>query len=266
MSNVILEKKGHTAIVTLNRTETLNALCSSFIGEINEVLDMIESDPDIYTAIIIGTGNSFIAGADIPEMVDQTPDEILEWSSLGSDLNLRLESLSIPVIAAINGYALGGGLELAMACDIRIASQSASMGLPEVKLGVICGAGGTQRLPMIVGESIAKEMIFTGKTVNAEEALKIGLISKVCPSEDLLEEAQKLALSIEKNGQLAVKAAKKAINHGLGKGPSDGSVPGLKEACLFERKTFAPLFDTEDQKIGMDGFLKKEKNIKFKNK
>lgn len=262
MSDIILEKKGHTAILTLNKKETMNALCSSFLADINTALDNVESDPEIYTLIITGTGKSFIAGADIEEMVNKTPDEILEWSGLGSGLNLRIESMQIPVIAAINGYALGGGLELALACDIRIVSESARMGLPEVKLGVICGAGGTQRLPEIVGESIAKEMIFTGKSINAGEALKIGLISKVVPSDKLLEEALELALCIEKNGQLAVRAAKKAVNYGLAKGTS----PSIEEGCIFERKAFAPLFDTEDQKIGMGRFLRKEKDIVFKNK
>lgn len=258
MSNVILEKMGHTAVMTLNKKDTMNALCRSFIQEINKALDDVEADPDIYTLIITGTDKAFVAGADIPEMIDQTPGEIFEWSSLGSGLNLRIEAMQLPVIAAINGYALGGGLELAMACDIRIASENAKMGLPEVKLGVICGAGGTQRLPAIVGEGIAKALIFTGRTIDAEEALKIGLVNKVVPAEELLEEAQRLALSIENNGQLAVRAAKKAINYGRNTSIEDG--------CIFERKTFAPLFDSEDQKIGMGGFLQKEKDIKFKNR
>lgn len=261
MSDVLLKKIGHTAIMTLNRTASMNALCEKFINDINDILDEVEADNDIYTLIITGTGKSFVSGADIEEMIDMTSEEILEWSGLGSGLNLRIEHMEIPVIAAINGYALGGGLELALACDIRIASQSARMGLPEVKLGVICGAGGTQRLPEIVGESIAKEMIFTGRTITSDEALSIGLVSKVFPDEKLMDAALDTALSIEKNGQLAVKAAKKSINYGLGKG-----LPSIEEKCLFERETFAPLFDTEDQRIGMGGFLNKEKEITFKNR
>lgn len=261
MGDVLLKKIGHTAIMTLNRTASMNALCEKFINDINDVLDEVEADNDIYTLIITGTGKSFVSGADIEEMIDMTPEEILEWSGLGSGLNLRIEHMEIPVIAAINGYALGGGLELALACDIRIASQSARMGLPEVKLGVICGAGGTQRLPEIVGESIAKEMIFTGKSITSDEALSIGLVSKVFPDEKLMDAALDIALSIEKNGQLAVKAAKKSINYGLGKG-----LPSVEEKCLFERETFAPLFDTEDQKIGMGSFLNKEKEITFRNR
>ena len=236
----------------------MNALCKSFIEAINAALDKVEADSDIYTLIITGTDKAFISGADISEMANMNSKEIMAWSGLGSNLNLRIESLAFPVIAAINGYALGGGLELALSCDIRIASTSSVMGLPEVKLGVICGAGGTQRLPATVGESTAKEMIFTGKVLNAEEALKTGLVSRVVPPEKLLSEAISIAAAIERNGQLAVKAAKQAINFGRNASIEDG--------CLFERKTFSRLFETEDQKIGMNGFLNKEKDIIFKNK
>ena len=268
MSNVLLNKIGHTAVLALNKKETMNALCKSFIEDINKALDQIESDDDIYTVIITGTDKAFIAGADISEMFNLTPDEMLDWSGLGSNLNLRLEKMQLPVIAAINGYALGGGLELAMACDIRIAAETAKMGLPETKLGVICGAGGTQRLPAIVGEGISKELVFTGRTIDAEEALRIGLVNKVVSGDSLMDEAMELALSIEKNGQLAVRAAKKAINYGLGKGAAEDcpSALSIEDGCFFERKTFAPLFDTEDQKIGMGGFLRKEKDIEFKNR
>lgn len=258
MPDVIIEKRGHTAVMTLNRSETMNALCRSLIDDINCALDEIETDDDIYTVIITGTGKSFISGADISEMVDMSPEEIMEWSGLGSRLNLRLEAMSLPVIAAINGHALGGGLELALACDIRIASQNARMGLPEVKLGVICGAGGTQRLPAIAGDSLAREMIYTGRIIDADEALKANIISRILPAEELLDAAMDIALSIERNGQLAVRAAKRAINFGKNVSIEDG--------CTFERKAFAALFDTEDQKIGMRGFLNKEKEIRFKNK
>lgn len=258
MPDVIIEKRGHTAVMTLNRSETMNALCRSLIDDINCALDEIETDDDIYTVIITGTGKSFISGADISEMVDMSPEEIMEWSGLGSRLNLRLEAMSLPVIAAINGHALGGGLELALACDIRIASQNARMGLPEVKLGVICGAGGTQRLPAIAGVSLAREMLYTGRIIDADEALKAGIISRILPAEELLDGAMNIALSIERNGQLAVRAAKRAINFGRNSSIEDG--------CTFERKAFAALFDTEDQKIGMRGFLNKEKEIRFKNK
>ena len=259
MSDIIFEKKSHTALLTLNRTDTMNVLNADFIGNINAALDMAESDSDIYTIVITGAGKAFIAGADIEEMVDKTSSEIMEWSALGSGLNLRLERLQLPVIAAINGYALGGGLELAMACDIRIASDNAKMGLPEVKLGVICGAGGTQRLPGIVGEGIAKEMIFTGKTISAQEARRIGLVNHVTTPETLLETALDMAKAIEKNGQLAVRAAKEAVDFAMG-------AADIEASCLREREIFSALFDTEDRKIGMKGFLNKEKNIVFKNR
>ena len=147
MSDVILEKKGHTAVITVNRPQTLNALCEELISHINVALDDVENDPDIFTAVITGTGKAFIAGADIGEMYEKDRESIRKWAQLGCDLNMRIENMPIPVIAAINGYALGGGLELALACDIRIASDKAKLGLPETSLGVICGAGGTQRLP-----------------------------------------------------------------------------------------------------------------------
>ena len=254
MSDIIFEKKSHTALITLNRPDAMNALNENFIRQINDALDAAEADPDIYTIVITGSGKAFVVGADIEEMVNQTSAEIMEWSALGSGLNLRLERLQLPVIAAINGYALGGGLELAMACDIRIASENAKLGLPEVKLGVICGAGGTQRLPKLVGEGVAKEMIFTGKPISAAEAQAIGLVNRVTVPEALLDTALALANAIESNGQLAVRAAKKAISS------------SMEAGCIREREIFSALFDTEDQKIGMRGFLKKEKSIVFKNK
>lgn len=258
MENVSYQKTDNTALITLNKADTLNALSKSLISEINAVLDRIEADCEIYTIIITGCGKAFIAGADIDEMYGKSRAEIWDWSALGSGLNLRLEKMPRPIIAAINGYALGGGLELAMACDIRIASRNAKLGLPETGLGVICGAGGTQRLPHIVGESIAKEMIFTGKTINAEEAYRIGLVNRVASPDALLDEAFALANAINKNGQLAVKAAKEAVGFSRNANIEDG--------CQFERQKFSALFETEDQKTGMGGFLRKEKNIVFQNR
>lgn len=258
MENVSYQKTGNTALITLHKQDTLNALCKSLIADINAGLDLAEADAEIYTIVITGCGKAFIAGADIDEMYGKTPSEIWDWSALGSGLNLRLEKMSRPVIAAINGYALGGGLELAMACDIRIASGNAKLGLPEAGLGVICGAGGTQRLPHIVGEGIAKEMIFTGKIINAEEAYRIGLVNWVVSPDALLEEAFALANSINQNGQLAVRAAKEAVRFARNAETEDG--------CILERQKFSALFETEDQKTGMGGFLRKEKNIVFKNR
>ena len=258
MSDVLYEKKGHTALITLNRADTLNALCSSFIASINEALDAAEADEDIYTVILTGSGRAFVAGADISEMYGKTEAEIMEWSALGSNLCMRVENFRLPVIAAVNGYALGGGLELALACDIRIASDNAKFGLPETSLGVICGSGGTQRLPRIVGDGTAREMIFTAKRISASEALDIKLVNRVVSGDCLLDDAVKLCRQIEKNGQLAVQAAKEAVNI--------SGCSTISEGCLQERRLFSALFNTEDQKIGMGGFLAKEKNIKFKNR
>lgn len=258
MNDVMLEKKGHTALITINKPDTLNALCENLISQINDALDAVENDQEIYTVIITGTGKAFIAGADIGEMYGKNEAEIAIWAAFGCDLSMRLENMSRPVIAAINGYALGGGLELAMACDIRIAAENARMGLPETGLGVICGSGGTQRLPRIVGESIAKEMIFTAQVIDSRRALDIGLINKITSGEALLDEAFRLCKAIEKNGQLAVRASKEAIN-----ASRNSSIQG---GCLVEREIFSRLFSTEDQKIGMGGFLAKEKNIQFKNR
>ena len=214
MSEVIYEKYGNTAVITLNRPETLNALSVSFINQINEALDLTEKEPEIYTLIITGTGKAFVAGADIGEMYSKDKDSIFAWSGLGSTLNMRIESMKIPVITAVNGYALGGGLELAMACDIRIASDNATFGLPEVSLGVISAAGGTQRLPAIVGEGIAKEMIFTGRRINAEEAYRIGLVEKVVEPEELLPVCEEIAKKIASKAPIAVGMAKTCINKG----------------------------------------------------
>ena len=167
MSDVLYEKRNHTGILTFNRPSSLNALCESFMKEIRDALEKAEKDPELRALILTGCGKSFIAGADIKEMYAKDADSIFAWSALGSELNMKIETMKLPVIAAINGYALGGGLELALACDIRIASENAKMGLPETSLGVICGAGGTQRLPRVIGESAAKELIYTARRIDA---------------------------------------------------------------------------------------------------
>lgn len=258
MANVIFDKINNVGIITLNRPDALNALCSGFVKEIEAAVKQAEADDDVYVLVITGRGRAFIAGADVGEMYPMTPEEIFDFSALATNLNLRLEKMSKPVIAAINGFALGGGLELAMACDIRYASEEAIMGLPEVRLGVICGSGGTQRLPRIVGDSIAREMIYTGNNVDATEALRIGLVNKVLPPDELMPAVIELAEAICKRGQLAVRASKDCINYAQDHDIDEGS--------LYERQRFSQLFDTEDQKIGMGGFLNKENKIVFKNR
>ncbi len=258
MPDVLYEKKNHTAVITFNKVETLNTLSSDFMGKISKAIDQAESDDDIYTIIFTGVGKAFIAGADIKEMISLNPEEIYSWAAIGGDLNLRIEELEKPTIAAINGYALGGGLELAMACDIRIVTQGTKLGLVETGLGVICGAGGTQRLPRLVGNAKAKELLFTAGTVSPEEALEIGLVNKVVLSENLMDTAIGLAEQIENNSQVAVRLAKKAIHH--------AENTTIEEGTLLERQLFAKSFQHEDQKIGMTAFIKGEREIQFKNK
>lgn len=258
MANVLFDKINNIGIITFNRPDTLNALSSGFVKEIEETVKSAEADDEVYVLVLTGAGRGFIAGADVAEMYPMGPDEIFEFSSYATDLNLRLEKMSKPVIAAINGFALGGGLELAMACDIRYAAEHAKMGLTETKLGVICGSGGTQRLPRIVGDGIAREMIYTGKVIGAREALEIGLVNKVLPQDQLIPAVLELAEAICKNGQLAVRTSKDCINY--------AQDHDIEAGCLYERTRFSELFTTEDQKIGMGGFLKKEKNIVFKNR
>ena len=211
MANVLFENRNHIGIITFNKPDTLNALSSDFVKEIEAVVQAAEADEDIYVLLLTGTGKSFIAGADVSEMYPMGPEEIFEFSAHATNLNLRLEKMSKPVIAAINGYALGGGLELAMACDIRYAGQRAKMGLTEAKLGVICGSGGTQRLSRIVGDSIAREMIYTGKTIDADEAMRIGLVNRVLPQDELMDAAIELAETICRNGQLAKRQGRKYL-------------------------------------------------------
>ena len=255
---VQFEEKGKIAYVTICREKALNALNEQVITELLDCFQNINRREDLGCVIVTGAGRSFIAGADIGTMRDLQGLKGREFTMFGQQLMDYVENMRIPVIAAINGFALGGGCELAMACDIRIASEKARMGLPETGLGVICGAGGTQRLPRIVGESRAKEMIFTAERMDARTALSIGLVDRVTSPESLLDETLALCSAIEKNGQLAVRAAKRAINAARD--------TDIRDGCRFEREIFSSLFDTEDQKTGMGGFLAGKKDIVFKNR
>lgn len=258
MKDITFEKNKNTGIITFNNEKHMNCLNACFIESISQCIDIAISDPDIYVLIFTGTGKVFSAGADVREMVDKDSKEIYEWSALGSNLNLKIENLPIPTISAINGYAFGGGLELALSCDLRIASDTAVMGLTETGLGTICGAGGTQRLPRLIGTGKAKELIFTGRHVEACEALEIGLVNRVVYNDTLLPSALSLAEEICKNAQPAVRLAKQAIAY-------SESLP-ISEGCLTERKLFSRTFETEDCKTGMRGFVNKEKTIKFNNR
>ncbi|PKP00425.1 MAG: enoyl-CoA hydratase [Bacteroidetes bacterium HGW-Bacteroidetes-8] len=243
--------------VTINNPDALNALNSLIINELGFVFDKIAKDDSILVVIITGAGRSFVAGADISEMADMDQIEGELFGARGALLFRKIETLSKPVIAAINGFALGGGCELAMACDIRIASQKAKFGQPEVSLGITPGFSGTVRLPKLIGNSMAKEMIFTGKIIDANEALRVGLINSVVEPHDLMTKALEMAKMIASNAPVAVRYSKEAINYALEN--------RTETAAEFETRLFAKCFSTEDQKEGMKAFLEKRKP-RFKNR
>ena len=248
MANVLFENRNHIGIITFNRPETLNALSSDFVREIEGVVQQAEADPEVYVLLLTGTGKSFIAGADVSEMYPMGPDEIFEFSAHATNLNLHLEKMSKPVIAAINGYALGGGLELALACDIRIFGEKAKVGLPEVSLGITPGYGGSQRLPHIVGEGQAKRMIYTGATVRADEAYRIGLAQQVVPMGEGVNAALEIAKTIANHAPLAVAAVKRCIH----------ASRGDREAGMaYETEMAGYTFTTEDKVEGMTAFIEK---------
>lgn len=213
--NIILEQDQNIAVIKLNRPKALNALNSETLKEINDAIEIIEKDESIYTVIITGEGKAFVAGADISEMKDLNSIQGREFGILGNKVFRRIETLKKPVIAAVNGFALGGGCELSMACDIRIASVKAKFGQPESGLGITPGFGGTQRLARLVGEGVAKELIFTCDIIKADEALRIGLVNKVVEQEELMNEAMNMAKKIANNAPKAVAFCKEAINNGI---------------------------------------------------
>ena len=258
LKNVILEKEEHLAIVTINRPKALNALNSETLKELNIAIENIENDSNIYSVILKGAGEkAFVAGADIAEMKNLTAEEGQAFGLLGNKVFRRLEMLDKPVIAAISGFALGGGCELSMACDIRIASEKARFAQPEVGLGITAGFGGTQRLPRLVGEGKAKELLYTCAMVKADEALRIGLVNKVVPLEELLNEAKKMANMINENAPVAVRQTKAAINKGM--------QVDIDSAIEIEAELFGQCFNSEDQTEGMTAFLEK-RTKNFQNK
>lgn len=260
LKNIILEKEGKIALVTINRPKALNALNSETLTELDYVIDEIEKDDEVLAVVLTGAGKSFVAGADISEMKDKNVIEGRKFGILGNKVFRRLESLEKPVIAALNGFTLGGGNELALSADIRLASTKAKFGQPEVSLGITPGFGGTQRLARVIGIGAAKELIFTGKIINADEAYRLGLVNKVVEPEVLLEEAKALANTIANNAPIAVKLSKVAINKGL--------QTDIDTALSFESEVFGATFSTEDQKEGMNTFLNDKKYLtgNFKNK
>lgn len=257
MSFVTYQADGAIGTILLNRPEALNALNSKVLDELNAVLDQVDQNV-IRCLIISGSGEkAFAAGADIGEMYHLNEEEGKAFSKKGNDLFRRIETFPLPVIAAVNGYALGGGCELAMACDIRIASENAVFGQPETGLGITPGFGGTQRLARLIPAGYAKQMIYTARNIKAEEALRIGLVNKVVPISDLMNEANKIAAHIAANAPIAVRNAKADINEGL--------ELAMDLAMTVEEKRFGACFNTNDQKEGMGAFLEKRKEKTFKN-
>ncbi len=243
---VTVTTDGDLAILTIDRPEALNALNS-------DVLDAIRNaaDTDAKALIVTGAGKAFVAGADIAQMKDFNPEQAEEFSLRGQAAFQALQDFPGPVLAAINGFALGGGLEVALACDILLASEKAKVGLPETTLAVVPGFGGTQRLPRRVGPGWAKRLMFTGEILDAESALAIGLVDSIHPADELLEDAKSLARQAIKNGPLAVKECKRLVDHGM-------DMP-LGEAIAMESRAFGAIFATADRKEGMAAFLEKRK-------
>jgi enoyl-CoA hydratase/carnithine racemase len=255
---IIYEKKEGIGTITLNRPKMMNALNSRVFRELGHILVEIERDDSIAVVIITGGEKFFAAGADITEISGiSTPIDAHDFLKEPQAVFNKIENLEKPIIAAVGGLALGGGCELAMACDLRIAAENASFGQPEIKIGVIPGGGGTQRLPRIVGVTKAKEILFTGDFIDASEAYRIGLVNKVIPVASLMDEARKMALKIARQPRLALKMTKLAINGGMNM--------ELKSAIAYEARCSEILFSTEDQKEGMKAFIEKRKPV-FNNR
>jgi enoyl-CoA hydratase len=255
---LIYEKKDDIGLLTINRPEKMNAISNELTTELKKLLDEIENDEELRVLIITGAGEkAFVAGADIKEIVDRDAKLGRRVTRERQEIFSRIENLQVPVIGAINGYALGGGLELALACSIRICSDKAQFGSPEVKLGIIPGDGGTQRLPRLVGLGRAMEMILTGDFIDAEEAYRIGLVNKVVPLEKLMEEAMALAQKIASRPPLAVRYAKEVVNRSQEGDAASG--------FALESYLHALTCTTEDKKEGVSAFLEKRKGT-FKGK
>ncbi|PID82436.1 MAG: hypothetical protein CSB16_01675 [Clostridiales bacterium] len=247
---LLWEEKDGIGILKINSPKTLNSLNSELLSELEHWAQSTHFEK-LNAVIITGEGKAFVAGADIKEMSELSPSEAKQFGELGVSVFRKLENLKVPVIAAINGYALGGGCELAMACDIRIASEKAKFGQPEVGLGIIPGFSGTQRLSRLIGIARAKELIYTGKVISASKAYEIGLVNYVVDADGLMDEALKLALEISKASKTANKYAKEAINVGI--------QMDIDSAIAYETSLFAMCFSHEDQEKRMKSFLKKSK-------
>ena len=269
MDFILYEVNGAVGTITINREKALNALNSQVLDELNATLDAVDLNT-VRCLILTGAGEkSFVAGADIGEMSTLTKAEGEAFGKKGNDVFRKLETFPIPVIAAVNGFALGGGCEISMSCDIRICSDNAMFGQPEVGLGITPGFGGTQRLARLIGAGMAKQLIYTARNIKAPEAYRIGLVNQVVSAEvdeagnvvksakeALMEAANKMASTIAANAPIAVRNCKKAINEGL--------QVDMDKAIVIEEKLFGDCFETEDQKAGMGNFLEKDKEKKLK--
>jgi enoyl-CoA hydratase len=244
---ILTRREGRVGIVQFNRPQALNALNRQLMGETIDALEQFDTDSDIGCMVLTGNERAFAAGADIKEMATASPVDMLDNPFI--DYWDRLRKISKPVIAAVSGFALGGGCELAMACDMIVASESAKLGQPEINLGVMPGAGGTQRLTLAVGKALAMEMVLNGRFLSADEAYRFGLVNRVVPVENYLEEAVKLAAEIAARAPVALRLAKEAVN-------AIFEMP-LQAGLAHERRLFYMLFSTEDQKEGMDAFINK---------
>lgn len=251
VKNLVIEKDKGICTVKLNSPQTLNSLNVIMLDELEYAFDQISNDNEVSVVVLTGEGKAFVAGADIAYMSNLSPSEAKKFSEDGSRLFRKIETMNKVVIAAVNGFALGGGCELAMACDIRIASEKAKFGQPEVGLGIIPGFSGTQRLARLVGLGRAKELMFTGLHINADEAYRIGLVNKITDKDSLMEEAYKMAEKIVSNSGVAVRYAKEAVNMGI--------ETDIDTGIAYESNIFGLCFASKDQKEGMTAFLEKRK-------
>ena len=251
-ANLLYENQDGIAVITMNRPKALNALNQETLDELNQVADMLAKDSTVQVVILTGSGDkAFVAGADIAQMQSMSAMEGRNFGKLGQAVFNKLENLPQPVIAAVNGFALGGGCELAMACDIRIASEKAKFGQPEVTLGITPGFAGTQRLPRFVGKGRAKQLLYTGDVIDAQEAYRIGLVNVVAPAEELMATAKVMAQKIQSRAAVAVQLCKAAVNEGLD--------TDLETGTDYEAEVFGLCFATADQKEGMAAFTEKRK-------
>lgn len=250
--NIIFQVKDRIATITFNRPKALNALSVDLMNELSCALYEISENEDIKVLILTGAGEkAFVAGADITEIATFNTLQAKFFTEKGHETINKLQELPIPVIAAVNGFALGGGCEIALACDFIYASEKAKFGLPEINLGLIPGFGGTQRLPRLIGMNMAKEMIFTGKIISAEEASKLGLVNKVCPVEALMDEVMKTAKTMASKGKVSLRGAKESVNTGMN--------TDLTTGCKYEIDAFALCIASEDAKEGTSAFMEKRK-------